>query len=369
MKIRHWILGFTLAACSALSFAAPKKVCVFVYEGVELLDFAGPAEAFSVARTKKGEALYDVFLASRDGKPVMSQGFVKVHPTYSLKNCPRPDLLVLPGGDINASMADGRTRTWVSSALSSGTQCLSVCNGASLLASLGKLEGKTIATHRGNFEIVRALDPTIRVSADAKIVSYGQMTTAAGISSGIDGALYLISLQNGLEVAKRAANHMEYLYWPGLKADSLESFIHTEQGVTIQKGGERTPNRDYALMRLLDLIAEGKSHEDLLAAYRMMYPTSTGHDREMLEEPALREVSEWIFQKGRDKSVALRLAEMSAALHPCLADSHVQVGRILARLDRLDEAIACANTALQHEKGFKPALKLLSWCKSRQKAK
>ena len=82
---------------------APRNVAVFLFDGVELLDFAGPADVFSAAGSG-----YKVYTVAESTEPIVSQGFVKVVPEFSIDNCPKPDVLVVPGGNTAAPLASPR---------------------------------------------------------------------------------------------------------------------------------------------------------------------------------------------------------------------------------------------------------------------
>jgi putative intracellular protease/amidase len=351
-----------IAACSA--FAKPRNVAVLVFEGVELLDFAGPAETFSQAQDSQGNDLYSVYLVSREGKMLKSQGFVQVTPNYSIKNAPKPDILVIPGGNVNETLTDTATKAWVKGVIESKSHVLSVCNGASVLGTMGYLDGRQIATHRANFEIIRAISPKIQIIDDAKLVYQGQFTTAAGISSGIDGALYTIAREHGLAIAKRAAIDMEYMYWPGLQASNLEDFTERDGDLVIQVGGPRELEREWGINSLLINLANGDSLATSVERYRELYGKATGHDKEMLEPQSLEEITIWLYSVGRDKAVALRLAELNANVHGQRPAAWVCLGKIQSKIGQAKQAMSSAEQALKLDPKYEPALALRKYLQS-----
>lgn len=320
------------------SKAKPKRVAVLVYESVELLDFAGPAEAFSIAEDENGTKLFDVSIISVDGKKLTSQGFLSINPNYSIKSAPKPDILVIPGGDINNVLANSALRNRIDSWAGKTTHIFSVCNGASLLGSLGHLRNVTVATHRSNFEILRAIDPSLRVSSDAKVVSFDKLTTAAGISSGIDGALLLIAREHGLKVAQRAAIDMEYLYWPGLQAKQISDFTTESNGALVQKGGERQLSQDWKVYRLLTALSDQRPRSEMLALHQRFLAEARGHDLEMIQPQSLEDVSLWLYEIGRDKNVALRLAQVNVDSNPARVEARFTLAKLLSKLGHLSEA-------------------------------
>lgn len=186
--------------------AAPSKVALFLYDHVELLDFAGPGEVFSAAG-------FETFTVSVDGKNLTSQGFVKIQPQYSLENAPVADIIVLPGGNSGPSANDPKVIEWVRKHYNSNAHVISVCTGVFILANAGLLENLSATTHHGAIERLRDGYPTINVIDSTRWVDNGTVITTAGVSAGIDGALHLVSRIKGEEKANQAARYMQYDKW------------------------------------------------------------------------------------------------------------------------------------------------------------
>ncbi len=182
------------------------SVAIFLYDGVELLDFAGPGEVFSASG-------FQVYTMSVDGKDILSQGFVTVKPQYSVENAPKPDIVVFPGGGAGAPSRDPRVIDWLKSNVSTGTMAMSVCTGAQILAKAGMLEGYNVTTFHNFIDGLQAMLPNSKVLRDTRFVDNGMVITTAGVSAGIDGALHLVSRIKGLEAAKATAYYMEYDKW------------------------------------------------------------------------------------------------------------------------------------------------------------
>src|SRR5450432_47572 len=130
--------------CSTQGAAQQKQkytVAIFLYPGVELLDFAGPAEAFSATPD------FDVYTVSADGKEILSQGFLTVKPQYSIDGAPVPDIVVFPGGDRELPSNNPKVLDWAGSLYAQKTLIMSVCNGAGILARAGLLNGLIVTTH------------------------------------------------------------------------------------------------------------------------------------------------------------------------------------------------------------------------------
>lgn len=203
--------GMTLVKKEAAVAAnRPLNVAIFVFDGMELLDFAGPGEVFG------GEAGFRVYTVGVGVDAVMSQGFVKVAPAYSMFNCPKPDILVVPGGDVGAVMSDVRVTGWVKRLAGDSVRIMSVCTGAGILSAAGLLDGKTVTTFHNYIDPLQQITPKAKVLRGKRFVDNGLIITTAGISAGIDGALHLLARLKGEAAARQAAMRMEYDKWvPG----------------------------------------------------------------------------------------------------------------------------------------------------------
>jgi putative intracellular protease/amidase len=183
-----------------------QSVVILIFDGMELLDFAGPAEVFKSAG-------FDVKTVAVNSEPVACAGLITLTPHYTLANCPDADIIVVPGGSTAVSR-DKRVTDWVAQASGKAKATLSVCTGVFVLARAGLLDGKAATTHHGAIEALRKLHPKITVHADRRIVDNGSLVTAAGVSAGIDGALHLVDRLRGRDEARAAARYMEYNWQP-----------------------------------------------------------------------------------------------------------------------------------------------------------
>lgn len=194
---------------SRTSPGTPKQlnVAIFIHNGVEVLDFAGPSEVFA---STEGFNVYTVSLTT---EPIVSQGFVKVIPTYRLTDCPKPDILVLPGGDTGPFIKNKVLIDWIKSCSKQTDVLLSVCTGAGLLAKAGLLDGKQATTFHSYIELLQRATPKAKILQNIRFVDNGQIITTAGVSAGIDGALHVVAKLKGLAVAMQTARDIEYDKW------------------------------------------------------------------------------------------------------------------------------------------------------------
>lgn len=183
-----------------------RTVVILVFEGMELLDFAGPADVFL-------HAGFQVHTVAVSREPVKCAGLATFIPDYTFANCPHADVLVVPGGST-AVARDKRVTDWVAQASKDASATLSVCTGVFVLASAGLLDGKEATTHHGAITALRKQFPKITVCADRRVVDNGTIVTAAGVSAGIDGALHLVDRLMGRDEASATARGIEYDWRP-----------------------------------------------------------------------------------------------------------------------------------------------------------
>ena len=189
-----------------------KNVAIFIYDGVEILDFGGPGEVFAATRNGDEHA-FNVYTVAADPEPILSQGFITTTPEYTIAACPPPDIIVLPGGDQRQSAADPRVIGWIQGASEQAEVVMSVCTGAMLLSRAGLLDGKEATTWYGAIERLRDATPAATIHAGTRFVDNGQIVTTAGVSAGIDGALHVVARLFGMDAALRTARYMEYDKW------------------------------------------------------------------------------------------------------------------------------------------------------------
>ena len=196
----------------------PKRVGILVFNKVEVLDFCGPFEVFSVtrldeARRREDPSPFEVVLIAESLEMVVATGGLKVQPDYTIDNVPRLDILVVPGGwGTRAAIHDERLLRFISARAQEVETLTSVCTGAMLLGQAGVLDGRRATTHWRSLDWMRESFPTVTVKDRLRVVEDGNVLTSAGISAGIDMALRVVSRYCGDAVGRATARHMEYPY-------------------------------------------------------------------------------------------------------------------------------------------------------------
>ncbi|MDH4107616.1 MAG: DJ-1/PfpI family protein [Gammaproteobacteria bacterium] len=193
-----------------------RTVGIYVYDEVEVLDFAGPFEVFSTASRVYGrqnpaaETLFEVRLIAARTGPVSARAGLRVKPDFTIDDCPRLDLLIVPGGVHVAELDRPAVIRWIESASLSAEITASVCTGAFLLAKAGLLDGLAATTHWEDLADLRQSFPGVDVRENRRWIDAGAILTSAGISAGIDMSLHLVARLLGSDLARRTARQMDY---------------------------------------------------------------------------------------------------------------------------------------------------------------
>ena len=191
------------------------NIGILLFDDVEVLDFCGPFEVFSVAAGlgagSGGESPFTVFTLGERAGLVRAAGGLKVQPDYSINDHPPIDLLLVPGGwGTRREVDNPRLIDWIRAQDAQTTLTTSVCTGAFLLGRAGLLEGHRVTTHWGSIERLRRAFPGVTVLDNVRFVDDGKIVTSAGISAGIDMALHLVARLQGEGLANQTARQMEY---------------------------------------------------------------------------------------------------------------------------------------------------------------
>jgi transcriptional regulator GlxA family with amidase domain len=190
-----------------------RTVAILIFDDVEVLDFCGPFEVFSVANkfADVPAPAFNVVTAADTAVPVLTSGGLNVNPQYRLSDCLQPDILLVPGGQgTRKEMHNPALIDWIKQASTTAELVLSVCTGALLLAKAGLLDGLAATTHHGAIDLLRQTAPNTTVHTDRRFVDNGRVICSAGIAAGIDMSLYVVARLLGREAAEKTANHMEY---------------------------------------------------------------------------------------------------------------------------------------------------------------
>ena len=204
-----------VAASDGESMSKTRKLAILIFDDVEVLDFCGPFEVFSVASRQTDWKAFDVITVAEKPGPILARNGLSVNPHHTLADCPKPDILLVPGGlGTRKEMNNSRLVDWIKETANAAELVLSVCTGAFLLGKARLLDGLEVTTHHVGVDLLREIAPAATVHEDRRFVDNGKIMTSAGIAAGIDMSLYVVQRLLGHEAATATASHMEYP-WEG----------------------------------------------------------------------------------------------------------------------------------------------------------
>ncbi len=199
-----------------------KSVAIILFDHVEVLDFAGPFEVFSITGKRQAGEPYEVFTVAENPQ-VNARNNLTITPTYTFNNCPMPDIFLIPGGGgyypdgtpfgSRKEMDNPVMLNWINNHFEKAELVLSVCTGALIMANANLLENLEATTHFMAVDALKKIAPSTKVSPEKRWVDNGKIILSAGVSAGIDMAFYVVERLQGKEVANEAARYMQYDYW------------------------------------------------------------------------------------------------------------------------------------------------------------
>ena len=191
-----------------------RQVGIYLFDDVELLDFAGPYEAFTAVGASGDTEAFRVCAISENGEDVRTVNGLRVGVDHSFFDHPELHILVLPGGEgTKAALKREGVLPWIRGVAAGAERVLSVCSGARFLGALGLLEGLEATTHHTVLDDLARLAPGARIRPEARFTDNGKILTAGGVSAGIDLALHVIGALRGPETLRHTRAYMEYGDW------------------------------------------------------------------------------------------------------------------------------------------------------------
>jgi transcriptional regulator GlxA family with amidase domain len=191
------------------------NVAFIVSKDTTLIDLAGPWEVFQDAMfTSKGEPWnggddmvmpFNVYTVSESLEPLSANGLIII-PSYTFENAPTPQVIVIPaqGGRSEAQ------KTWLLANAKTADLTMSVCTGASMLAAYGLLDHQRATTHHMYMQDMKKHYPSVEFVSGTRFVENEKVSTAGGLTSGIDLALHVVERYYGRKIAQATADYLEY---------------------------------------------------------------------------------------------------------------------------------------------------------------
>jgi len=180
------------------------QIVIYIYNGMTMLDAIGPYE---VLRNLKDVNIK--FVSKQKGEITADSHFIHINSKYSIDEISSADILLIPGSTIGfiREMKDKTVLSWIKKMDEQTQKTVTVCTGSIILAATGLLKGKKATSH---WKPINLLSEFGAIPTRERIIEEGKYITAAGVSAGIDMALYLVDLLEGPEVAKAAQLAIEY---------------------------------------------------------------------------------------------------------------------------------------------------------------
>lgn len=252
----------------------PHVVAVIAVDHVVGFELGLPYRLLGLAEADDGSPLYDVRIATLDGRPVRTADGFSVLPDHDGSVLTTADTVVVPGIMGGPVVQDGVIPAELRDALQQAAgraRMVSICTGSSVLAAAGLLDGRPAATHWRDAEAFRRNFPAVRLDPDVLFVDDGDVLTSAGVAAGIDLLLHLVRRDHGSEVAGRVARRNVVAPW---REGGQSQFV--DRPVPDSGDAGTAATREWALSRL----GEPLTLADLAAHARMSVRTFTRRFRE-----------------------------------------------------------------------------------------
>ena len=187
------------------------KIGFLMFDDLEELDMVGPWEVFTMAAQLRPEAGIDCVTIAADGGTVRCAKGMRIVADHGFADAPALDVLVVPGGrGTRREVENPILLGWIAEVAPGCTWVTSVCTGSMLLAAAGPAKDRRIATHWAAVDLVRGRGDAAEVLEEIRYVRDGNVVTSAGVSAGIDMALWLVGEIWEPAFARKVQRAMQY---------------------------------------------------------------------------------------------------------------------------------------------------------------
>jgi transcriptional regulator GlxA family with amidase domain len=182
---------------------------IVLFDDAEELDFVGPWEVFTMATADLADSR--VLTIAERSDPIRCAKGLRVLPDCDFATAPELDVVVVPGGPGTRREVDNPVLLdWLAKAAARCQWVSSVCTGSLLLHASGLAAGRRITTHWAFVEALRGRAPDATVLDHVRYVRDGNVVTAAGVSAGIDMALWLVGQLHDADTARLVQRWIQY---------------------------------------------------------------------------------------------------------------------------------------------------------------
>lgn len=193
------------------------NVAFIIFNEVESLDLNGPLDVFVKANTILPNSYHNYLVSATSDIIITEGGTTSIVPSYTLNTCPKPDIIVLPGAnpDIVLKYLDDEAFqnsyiNWIKKQYENGALLFTICTGCLLLSKTNILNGRNVTTHFMAQDLLQKYVPKCSVQKNIRYVDENNLLTTAGITAGIDAAIYLVKKQLGQEIGETITKIFEY---------------------------------------------------------------------------------------------------------------------------------------------------------------
>ncbi|MFB4283965.1 GlxA family transcriptional regulator [Nonomuraea sp. MTCD27] len=280
--------------------AGDHRVVFVVFDGMKMLDMAGPAEVFAEANLFG--AKYALRHVSPSGKPVLTSMGVELPVDGTADDEPDPDTVIVVGGDDLVSLpVPPDLITTIQSLRPRARRLVSICTGSFALAAAGVLAGRRATTHWRHARLLACAYPDVQVQPEALFVEDDGVFTSAGVSAGIDLALSLVEQDHGPDLARDVAR-------------SLVMFMQRPGGQSqFSAPLEVRPPRTPTLRRVVDLIAAQPALDHSVSRLAALVAVSPRHLARLFATELNTTPAKYVEQVRLDHAKVLLAAGHSVA--------------------------------------------------------
>ncbi len=188
-----------------------KKIGIFIFDGAEELDWAGPYEVLATWAQLWPQDEVEVVTFTATGDPVRCAKGLRVIPDHSWDTAPPLDVLVYPGGQgTRSQLEDERVLSWVRKMAEDDVLMTSVCTGSLVYAAAGLLDRRPATTYWASLDHLASLGTDIELRPLDRFVDDVDVITSAGVSAGMDMALHLVARLHSVERAREVRRAIQY---------------------------------------------------------------------------------------------------------------------------------------------------------------
>lgn len=187
------------------------NVGIYIYDGVEILDFTGPYSAFTSVNKLSREKKFNLSLLSITKELISTQNGITVKADFCLEDVNNIDILVIPGGsEARNETAHTQICDYMIKYHNEFQYILSVCTGALIIARTGLLRGGNVVTHKNAYTLLREIDQSLTIYSDRNVIRNKNIIMTAGVLTGIEGALKIIEEVCGNSIMQKVSDNLYY---------------------------------------------------------------------------------------------------------------------------------------------------------------